>query len=65
MSGQLGLCPRCSKREGKLIDAGHGRFRFYASCMSCFMTQVARTEGIAAKLWNQGKLAREDQEKRR
>ena len=56
---ELCPCPRCGKREGKLMDAGHGRFRFYASCMGCsFMTQVARAEGIAVKLWNEAKPAK-------
>ena len=33
--------------------SGRGRFRFYVLCGACsFMTGPARTEGIAAKLWN-------------
>ena len=35
---------------------GRGRFRFYVDCGACiFMTEPARTEGIAAKLWNDAK----------
>jgi hypothetical protein len=54
----LGPCPVCGKREGKLRDVGRGRFRFYVDCGACvFMTEAARTEGIAAKLWNEAKPA--------
>jgi hypothetical protein len=39
-------------------DVGRGRFRFYVLCEACaFMTEPARTLGIAAKLWNEAKPA--------
>jgi ssDNA-binding Zn-finger/Zn-ribbon topoisomerase 1 len=57
---ELGPCPKCGKREGKMLDIGRGKFRFYVICGACsFMTPVARTEGIAAKLWNEAKPAKE------
>ena len=53
----LGPCPRCGKREAKARDVERGKFRFYVVCNACsFMTAVARTPGIAAKLWNDAKL---------
>lgn len=52
----LAPCPRCGKREGKSRDVERGKFRFYVICGACsFMTAVARTQGIAAKLWNEAK----------
>jgi hypothetical protein len=54
----LAPCPRCGKPEGKMRDIGRGRFRFYVVCGSCaFMTDPARTEGIALKLWSEAKPA--------
>jgi hypothetical protein len=58
--GQLGPCPRCGKPEGKMRDVERGRFRFYVYCAACtFMTEPARTEGIATNLWNDAKPAKE------
>jgi hypothetical protein len=55
----LGACPRCGKSEGALKGGTSGRFRFYVSCTACsFMTAMARTEGIAVKLWNEAKSAK-------
>jgi len=52
----LGPCPRCGKRAGELVSRGAGRFPFYVNCKACiFMTDHARTAGIAAKLWNEAK----------
>jgi hypothetical protein len=37
---------------------GRGKFRHYAICGACqWMTAISRTEGIAAKLWNEAKPA--------
>jgi hypothetical protein len=56
MSEALRPCPRCGKPEGALRDAERGQFRFYVVCGACsFMTPVARTEGIALRLWNAAK----------
>lgn len=56
---ELGPCPRCRKREGVLNDLGRGKFRYYVSCGACvFLTALARTEGIAVKLWNEAKPVR-------
>ena len=55
---ELGPCPRCGKPKGELVDSGRGRFRYYVTCKACvFMTEVARTAGIAVKLWNEPKPA--------
>ena len=59
---ELGPCAQCGKREGRLKGAGRSPFRsrFYVICLGCgFMTPVARTEGIAAKMWNEAKPIRE------
>jgi hypothetical protein len=46
--------------DPKMRDVGRGRFRFYVFCGACtFITEPARTQGIAAKLWNEAKPARE------
>ena len=56
MSEALAPCPRCGKPDGKMRDVERGRFRFYVVCGACaFMTDPARTEGIALKLWNEAK----------
>jgi hypothetical protein len=53
---ELGPCRSCSKNAGEVIELKTGRFRFYVSCKACpFMTEPARTPGIAAKLWNDAK----------
>jgi hypothetical protein len=55
-AAELALCPRCGKRESTLRDVGRGKFRFYVICGACqWMTSISRTEGIAAKLWNEAK----------
>jgi hypothetical protein len=58
MSEALAPCPRCGRPDAKMRDVGRGRFRFYVLCEACtFMTEPARTQGIAAKLWNEAKPA--------
>ena len=53
---ELRPCPNCGKRQGELVDTGAGRFRYYVTCRSCvFMTDRARTVGVALKLWNEAK----------
>ena len=57
---KLGPCPRCGKPGGKMHDIGRGKFRHYVICGGCqWMTAISRTEGIAAKLWNEAKPAKE------
>ena len=56
MTSELGPCPRCGKRRGQTPGHRRGRFRHYAICGACqWMTAISRTEGIAAKLWNEAK----------
>jgi hypothetical protein len=56
----LNSCPRCGKPEGELVDAGARRFPCFVICNACqFTTTHARTLGIAAKLWNEAKPAKE------
>jgi hypothetical protein len=44
------------------VDSGHGRFRYYVTCKACvFMTNTARTAGIAVKLWNEAKPEKQAQ----
>ena len=51
-----GPCPRCAKREGKLIVAGAGRFPFFVMCAACqFHTDHAGSAGVATKFWNEAK----------
>ena len=55
---ELGPCPNCGKPAGEFVDSGRGRFRYYVTCKACvFMTEIARTAGIAVKLWKEAKPA--------
>ena len=64
-ANKLGPCPRCGKREGEVVNAGAGRFPFFVTCKACsFMTDRVRTAGVAIKLGNEAKLARNEHEKR-
>ena len=46
-------------------DIGRDKFRQYVICGGFqWMTALSRTEGIAAKLWNEAKPAQEEQKKR-
>ena len=51
-------CPKCGKPEGVLKEGTSGRFRYYVAWGACtLMTDPARTEAIAMKLWNEAKCA--------
>jgi len=55
---QLGPCPKCRKGEGKIHDAGSGRFRYFVMCEACaWSTEASRIKSVAAKLWNEAKPA--------
>ena len=53
-AGELGPCPRCGKREGKVRDAGAGRFfPWFVICQECsWSTDPVRNQLVAVKLWN-------------
>jgi hypothetical protein len=56
---QLGPCPRCGKLEGLLSVSG-ARFSFMVYCQACgFTTEPAKIKGVALKLWNEAKPAKE------
>jgi hypothetical protein len=44
------------KKAGEMVALSSGRFRFYVNSKACpFMTEPARTAGIAAARWNKAK----------
>jgi hypothetical protein len=48
-------CPACGKSAGELIEDKAARFPFWVTCKSCpFMTEPAKLEAVAVKLWNEG-----------
>jgi len=51
---QLGPCPKCRKSEGKIHDAGSGKFRYFVMCEACaWSTEASRIKRAAVKLWNE------------
>ena len=49
---ELGPCPRCRKHEGKVRDAGAGRFPWF---VQCWATDHVRNRPVAVKVWNEAK----------
>ena len=51
---ELGPCPKCGMREGKVVKAGAGRFPWFVMCQACsWSTEHVRTENVALELWNE------------
>jgi hypothetical protein len=51
---ELGPCPSDGKLEGKIHDAGAGRFPWFVMCQACsWSTEHVRNEDVAVKLWNE------------
>jgi hypothetical protein len=49
-------CPKCGKREAKLLDRRPARFPFAVQCGACgWLTDFVKLPGVAEKLWNEAK----------
>ena len=56
---ELGACPKCGKREGKVRDTGAGRFPWFVICQACsWATEHVRTEGVAVTMWDEATPAK-------
>ena len=49
----LKACPRCGKKEGKIVHRPGAKFPYYVTCSTCgWSTEFVKLEPVAVKLWN-------------
>jgi hypothetical protein len=49
-------CPKCGKKEGKLLDRRPSRLPYALQCGACgWLTDFVKLAAVAEKLWNEAK----------